>query len=196
MFGKIIKKFISPKIETPKFVEPKVRADKFVNTFINLSNDTKTEISNIIREQQAIEDQFSNLFSTAKPKEEVKSVLKDDSSHLSDFLKNTFDPAGKKIKEELLKHFRDVKISINTVINIGSIMVNFQGREEYQYVIQLKVGKNIINTKIIVKESGERGGFDERLTLSGETIDKISQNDIIKDFLAGYKKYLAKKGWV
>lgn len=200
MFEKIIGKFIGSKIETPKFVEPKVKADKFVDTFIKVTRDTPlsenpVKLANMIKQNQDIENEFSNLFSTPKAKEVVAPIAKDDNSHLISFLKNTFEPSGKKIKEELIKHLRDVKISVNTIINIGSIMVTFQGREEYQYIVQLKAGKNVITTKLNVKESGERGGFDERLTLSGITIDKIGQMDIIKDFLAGYKRHLMRKGW-
>lgn len=185
MFEKIIGKFITPKIEPPKFVEPKVRADKFVDTFIRVTRNTPlsenpVKLANMIKQNQEIENEFSNLFSTPKAQKIIEPVVKDDNSNLISFLKNTFEPSGKKIKEELIKHLRDVKISVNTIINIGSIIVNFQGREEYQYIVQLKAGKNIITPKIIIKESGERGGFDERLTLSGLTIDKIGQMDIIR----------------
>ncbi|MFN8672054.1 MAG: hypothetical protein U0457_08225 [Candidatus Sericytochromatia bacterium] len=181
MFGK----FVS------KFVEPKVKADKFVDTFTRITSE-HTEIKKEVVKEKQIDDAFSSLFSS--PKANVPPPPPTEFLPMQ-YFKNTFEPFGKRIKDELAKHERMVKININPVINLGTIIVNYKGRDEYEYILQIRPGKTEQTSRVVVKDTGERGGHDERASLTGLTVDKISLSELLQDFLAGYKRNLARKGW-
>ncbi len=188
MFGNILSKFTSPK----------VKADKFVQTFANVTSENKNVRQQVVREafkEKEVEADFSTLFQAPKKIPGPPPPPPQPDFVPEDYFKNVFDPFSKRIKEELGKHQREIRVNINPRINICTILIIFKGREEYQYILQVKPGKTEQTSRVIVKESGARGGDDERATLTGLSVDKVTLNSLLTDFLAGYKRHISRMGW-
>lgn len=175
-----------------KFKEPKVMADKFVKTFTTVTDEYK-DIKKEVNKEKQVESAFFNLFRSAPKVNMPPPPPKDFDT--TEYFRLSFEPFSKRVKEELSKHQREVRVNINPLINISTLLIMFKGREEYQYIVQIKAGKTEQTSKIIVKETGVRGGHDERSSLTGLTPTQVPTIDLLTDFLEGYKRHLDRKGW-
>lgn len=192
--------------------DTKVKADKFVNKLEHVESVASKQppkavvsslpnkpFNNEINKPQTREpinnqsdNDFSNLFSNNR-----KSVSEEEIKNgIITYCREVIEPVIKQIKDELAKHQREVRVNLNTILLLGSASVFYRGRAEYDYVIQIKPGKTKENSTLVVKGTGERGGFDIRKSLSGLTIEEVKKEEYLKDFLNGYKGFMVARGWM
>lgn len=205
--------------------ETKVKADKFADTLNRVtspiskdnSKDGKIKItSNSVSVNKSIPPMDENYSSPKVNKNQSSDISNQFQSELSnlfgnsskidsepenknfaeDYCKNVIEAVLKQIKGDLAPFGRDVKVNVNSILLLGSASVMSQGRTEYEYSIKLNKGANSDKTTITVKESGLRGGWDVRASLSNLKMSEVNKEDYSKDFLDGYKRYIKAKGWV
>lgn len=201
--------------------ETKVRADKFTDTMNRLTSPknaasskspappkpfsksippmpetTKAQESKPLAEEKQVNNQFRSELSNLFGKSEVKQEVQENVNHSEDYCKNVIESVLKDIKADFAPHGRDVRVNVNTVLLLGSASVINKGRTEYEYSIQLKKGSTPQTTTIIVKESGLRGGWDVRPSMSNQKITEVGKEEYFKDFFEGYARYMKFKGWL
>lgn len=126
----------------------------------------------------------------------TQTTIASDANFLDEYYKDVIMPVLNNIKEELSKYGKEVTYTMNKTLNISSLSVNYQGRNEYDYIIQIKKGATASSSILTLKESGQRGGYDIRETLTNMKLNQVSKADFIKDFLSGYRKFAVSKGWM
>lgn len=187
----------------------KVKADKFSIQLKNISlkdnraNDSITHLSQPIKinrnsdETDIIDEtsKFQNIFKT-KLKVNHKST-----KHIIEpdyYIKNIILPFIKEIEVETSKFGRKIRSFFNSTLMLISISVEYSGKVEYNYIIQIK--NTYLDNKInflTIKETSFNGTYILKKDISGRKINEIGKEDLLHDFLEGYKKYMnQQKGWV
>ncbi|MFN4152641.1 MAG: hypothetical protein ACK4IX_16990 [Candidatus Sericytochromatia bacterium] len=187
----------------------KVKADKFSIQLKNLSlknnksNDSITHLSQPIKFNKNSDDQeifdttskFKNIFKTKlniNPKN-VKHKIEPD-----DYIKNIILPFIKEAEIEVSKFGRKMRSFFNKMLMLSSISVEYSGKVEYNYIIQIKNSYLVNESSILtIKETSLTGTYSIKNDISGRKINEVGKDDLFHDFLEGYKKYMnQQKGWL
>jgi hypothetical protein len=157
----------------------------------NTSNQTSINNKNVQdSSNNEFKDELSNLFGSSNSQKE-NAV-----NYAEEYCKTVIESVLRQIKADLAPHGRDVRVNVNNILLLGSASVHSRGRNEYDYIIQIRKGASNQTTTVTVKESGLRGGYDVRPSISSRKIEELNKEDFTRDFLDGYKRYMKFKGWL
>ena len=124
----------------------------------------------------------------AKAKDDEQKLAKN-RSEAEAFCSSQVVPAFEELKEELEKHDREVRISPGP--SGASLLVEYKGNTEFEYSIHVKVytarAVPVQETRGFSEGKSWRSEGSLRSGLQDYTIDDITKEDIITNFLSSYR---------
>lgn len=136
---------------------------------------------------------LDKFFETAKQKATTESIRRQETAtEVQIYLQHEILPAFEELRSELEKHGREVSVHVGQ--DSGSIIVSFQGKQEFHFTIKSNGSRVWPETRFREKTNGQiyraEGIFHGDSSKSD--IYHVKKNDIIKHFLEDYKQTISR----